>query len=474
MEDQGADVHNFSTSPSQHRLPTVSGTEALQNASTKTKAIPSSLPALDRIFLPNGPSLATPGIPRGCVTEVFGPPGVGKTTFALQVTSNALHSHNPESHVLWVNTGSPLIEKRLQEIMEDRTSSDNDHPPSSSSRPYDIESLLEEKFVYLQAHTLPRLLTLFLHPSPSLPSSKTCLMVVDDLSNLLLGSFSRSPGTMKPGIPAAVKEKLEKKIARRRYQIIETLAAAMSKMAVLRSVAILVLTNSTMSLKNGQKATLKSALASQSWDTTVHTRIMLYRDFADDEHEAEISKRGGGGLRYAEVQRLARKNVYTTPVPFVISTGGLHQLSLDNSTSNHEPADESNGSQGLAPVDSDLPLLPVELPQHSKSKKRKAVEIAESEDEDDDGDDGDDPRSDIDEPQLPKLGARERGASEGHDEMILDTHEMVLLRSYRYASIRGSEDAVPLQLSSSDGEEERETEYRGKDADDDGDGARLP
>jgi len=40
--------------------------------------------------------------------------------------------------------------------------------------------------------------------------------------------------------------------------------------------------------------------------------------------------------------------------------------------------------------------------------------------------------------------------------MILDTHETALLRSYRYASIRGSEDAIPVPSSSDDDEERQE------------------
>ncbi len=452
MDDRGPDVHNFS--PSQHRLPTVSGIEALQNASAKAKGISTRLSKLDSALLPNELSLATPGIQRGCVTEVFGPPGVGKTTFGLQIAANALHSDHEESHVLWVNTGSPLIPERLRQLMAGYNPPKPGNLSSSPLSGKDNDSMIAEKFVYLEAHTLPRVLTLFMHPTGTLPSPKTGLIVVDDLSNLLLGSFSRNPNILKAAAPAAVKEKLEKRAAGRRFQTIESLGAAMSKMATLQNTAILVLSNATISLKGGQKATLKPALSSQAWDTAIHTRIMLFRDFPDDDQEAQLSKLETKALRYAEVQRQARKEVYKLPVPFVILTDGLRQLDPPQAKGNEDVFVDTKAAEQPRPLQADLPLLPDELSQPSQSKKRKATEIADSEDDDDD----DGVQSDHSEPKLPALIVRneqlplkdEEEVEE--EEMILDTHETALLRSYRYASIRGSEDAIPV--SSSDDDEE--------------------
>jgi RecA/RadA recombinase len=65
------------------RLPTVSASYALRqlrNAGTRT--IATNLPTLDRILV--GQALATyghGGLVRGQLTEVFGPPGSGKTAF---------------------------------------------------------------------------------------------------------------------------------------------------------------------------------------------------------------------------------------------------------------------------------------------------------------------------------------------------------------------------------------------------------
>lgn len=451
MDDRATDVHNFS--PTQHRLPTVSGIEALHNATANAKGISSGLPALDTALLPSGLSIATPGIQRGVVTEVFGPPGVGKTTFGLQVAVNALHTSHDQSDVLWINTGSPLVQRRFRQLVVGYEPPNNLTQDTPSAPNTNTNTSLAQKFTYLEAHTLPRLLTLFLHPTRSLPSPNTCLIVVDDLSNLLLGSFSRNARNLKPAAPAAIKEKLEKRAAGRRFQIIESLGAAMSKMAAIRNIAILVLTNATISLKKGQKATLKPALSSQAWDAAVHTRIMLYRDFADGDQASQMASLETNALHYAEVQRLARKRVDMQPVPFVILSSGFRQLTLPGSKDDDERAVEKTPTKQHPPPE-DLPLLPDDLSQPSQAKKRKAVEIADSEDEDEDEDDDekDADQRENDERPLPAVRMPGQPSSPKQEEMILDAHETAMLRASRYASIRGSEDAIPTPSSGSEDE----------------------
>lgn len=94
----GHDVSSFDL-PSTHRLPTVSAAEALEelDGDDKLQYIPTRLAALDDTLgaAPGcvgghvGADLHGLGIPRGVgggiqrgqVTEIWGPPGVGKTSF---------------------------------------------------------------------------------------------------------------------------------------------------------------------------------------------------------------------------------------------------------------------------------------------------------------------------------------------------------------------------------------------------------
>lgn len=483
MDEREPDIHNFSTS-SEHRLPTISGAEALQNASIRAKGIATSLPVLDLTLLPNNLSLATPGIQIGHVTEVFGPPGVGKTTFGLQLAVNAIHSRRDESRVLWVNTGSPLVVERLDEINAAYTSPPDHDPPSSPPQDTVTGAMLDDRFDYLEATSLPRLLTLFLHPTHDLPTRETCLIVIDDFSNLILGSFFTDPKTIKPTAPVALQEKLAKRAAGKRFQIIENLAAAMSKLAALRNLAIVVLTSTTTNLKTGeQRGVLTPALASQAWESAVHTRIMLYRDFPPEDLDPDALNQLESGLRYADIQKLARKDVYTRPVPFIITAEGLQELNLPDPASHDGPTNEVNGISER-PSDPELPPLPLEIGLPERSMKRKISEIADSEeeeeeDEDDDssfnhnegeanGEEGGETLFDEnhmhegEEPDLPEsplqkgivLSSEEDEdedaggeEEEEEEEMILDAHETSLLRSYRRAIIRGSEDMEPRYSS---------------------------
>ncbi|MCJ1285282.1 hypothetical protein MMC26_004622 [Xylographa opegraphella] len=85
MGDQ--DVSNF-TPPSSHRLPTVSASEALKSLSaSRGSAVSTGLPQLDQILQGKdvqelGQGTLPGGLVRGQITEVYGPPGVGKTTLA--------------------------------------------------------------------------------------------------------------------------------------------------------------------------------------------------------------------------------------------------------------------------------------------------------------------------------------------------------------------------------------------------------
>lgn len=99
------DIHNYSSSSSRtshksiiilntnltDRLPTLSATQALQNlASTPCSPITTRLQHLDRLL--QGREYGSPtqddlpgGIFKGEVTEIFGPPGVGKTSLAYVI-----------------------------------------------------------------------------------------------------------------------------------------------------------------------------------------------------------------------------------------------------------------------------------------------------------------------------------------------------------------------------------------------------
>lgn len=71
-------------SPLSHRLPTVSASQALQDFNARgARTVSTGITQLDKaLSVPAPPGHdASGGYTRGKVTEIFGPSGVGKTTF---------------------------------------------------------------------------------------------------------------------------------------------------------------------------------------------------------------------------------------------------------------------------------------------------------------------------------------------------------------------------------------------------------
>jgi len=438
-------------------LPTISGIEAIQNAIRKSSGITTSLGSLDQSLRPFDGTFPSTGIQRGCITEIYGPPGVGKTTLALQLVTNLLHSYDEDTHVTWIDTGSPLVFKRLNDLLSSDKLVEGHKQSSSPPRPRPLEDVLP-KFNYIDAKSLPRLLTLFMHPTTVFPSANTSLIVIDDLSSFLLGSFPRTKP--KGSVPPQIQEKLASKAASRRFQTTEALVTAISKLAAMKDIAVVVLNNTSTTLKGGQKAALKPALSGQAWEAAIRTRILLYRDFCPDDVQDELTREERRSVRFAEVVKLGGKEVPTESIPFLIRDvsllpyrpldvtdiyeDGLHEISLPET----DPAkvdvltDASEGSlnlpeepltdlQDLAVCNAELPeetldtigdlavsspTLPTKSapsPDEARATKRRRTEIADSDNEDD--------LPPLPEPVHSLL--EERTEHEDEDEMLLEQHE---------------------------------------------------
>jgi hypothetical protein len=309
---------------------------------------------------------------------------VGKTSFAVQLAVNTIQSYDEHSHVVWIDTGSPLVLQRFRAMMAAYRVPEDLEPPSSPPESRPRESLLE-KLSYFSAQSLPKLLTLFLHPTAIFPPPQTALIIVDDLSNLILSSFPHSSRLKTAALENGLAEKLAKKAANRKWTIVADLASAMSKMAALKSIAIVALNQTAMSMKGGRKATLKPALSTPGWDAAVRTRILLYRDFLPADLAESLSQKETRGRRwrFAQIVKRGGREVASTigSVAFVIEKGGLQQISSQGATVEDGPA----CSASLPPPDATPTPAPTTTltNQARKSAKRKANEIADSEDEHD-------------------------------------------------------------------------------------------
>jgi Rad51 len=303
------------------------------------------------------------------LTEIYGPPGVGKTAFAMQLASNALHSGN---RVVWIDTGSPIPGPRFQEILGSYSIPPEKDPPSSPPIARSMDDLLEN-FTYFNVHTLPHLLVLFLHPTAKFPPDKTALIIVDNVSAPFATAFPRSLDAKMGSLDAARRNKLQW-AANRKWAVAGDLASAMSKMAALKNVAVLAINQVATSLKGVRKAVLKPAISGTAWEAAVHNRVILWRDFAPPG--SELGPLLSRSLRFAVVVKAGGRPRPTTAedaVPFVIETVCI----LGGGSLGANSAQEGLCEIKLAVS----PAKEVHIPilDTTTSAKRKASEIADSE-----------------------------------------------------------------------------------------------
>jgi RecA/RadA recombinase len=367
MPQDEADVHNFSTS-SQHKLPALTGAQALQEEIRRARGIPTNLANLDHCLSPKL-AIASNGIRRGFVTEVYGPPGAGKTTFGIQLAVNAIHCLAPDSKAVWISASSPLNQGRVRDLSATYASASAAEPASSPPLPKANDDALKQSFIYRQTQSLPHLLVLLMHTTASFPPPKTAILVLDGLSNLLLGTFPRQSRNKDAGPANLLQDNAAKRANSKRFQLIENVASALSRLAASRHIAVVVLNNTTTAFRGGgQKALLKPSLGGQAWDAAVNTRVVLYRDFVPQEHKSQLDVQAMRGYRVAEVTRLGAKDVYTEPVPFVIEKSGLRALDLT------DPADVAGAPSLSQPAEvSAVPAVDCE-PQYSQPPSQRQME----------------------------------------------------------------------------------------------------
>ncbi|KAK0645698.1 hypothetical protein B0T16DRAFT_390264 [Cercophora newfieldiana] len=240
----GHDISSFDL-PSTHRLPTVSAAQALEEFhGNETNFVPTGLPALDAAL---GLSLDDErnhgGIQKGQVTEIWGPPGVGKTTLGSPPTVCAKAEQLYGFH--------PVSSERLRTVV---TSASEDNDKVTASR--------LEAFTHYTCPSLPHFIALLCRPTTSCVAPNTDLIVIDSLSALLNHAFPKAPDGRAAGDSRGIKG------------------------PPLTDLAIVVLTQCATKMQAERGATLIPAINAAAWDQGISTRLVLFRDWAPEGTES--------------------------------------------------------------------------------------------------------------------------------------------------------------------------------------------
>jgi hypothetical protein len=84
----------------------------------------------------------------------------------------------------------------------------------------------------------------------------------------------------------------------RKWNVASDLATHLSRLATSGNpggIAVLALNQTHTKIKNQPRATLHPILSGGAWETTVHTRLVVYRDLPDARF-VEVTKKGGRSL----------------------------------------------------------------------------------------------------------------------------------------------------------------------------------
>ena len=216
----------------------------------------------------------------------------------MQAAANTLRQSS-STRVYWIDTAGPVPMSRLNEFVSQNPSQYATFKTSREGVPADVlEAGTSERlsrFHHRHISTLPHLLTLLSFPYAMLHPSSTTLLVLDNISSLMSISFPYSRSSSAPR--TATKNALSF-ASSRRFSISGDISAALSKLAALKNVAVLVINQTGTNVRGGgKKAVLKPSLGGKEWDAHIGTRLAIYRDFAYEDYNFRTTPTRDSGRR---------------------------------------------------------------------------------------------------------------------------------------------------------------------------------
>ncbi|KAI0994760.1 hypothetical protein K3495_g13422 [Podosphaera aphanis] len=265
--DHGSRISNFS-SQSPHRMPTVSAAQALEDLKCSPgRCISTGVHALDA-YLQNKELSEEDiygGISRGQVTDIHGPPGVGKTAFAMQLAASVLHAGEG---VVWVDATQKIPGPRFAQIL---TSFKPIHSSQGSPDP-SLPSMLS-RYTHFSTPTLAHLIALLSHFTTHRPPTDTSLIVIDSLSTLTTAAFPREIdllSTESRPIPNSYS---------RKFPILQFLISSLQKIAATRNIAVFITLQCVTKISLECGAVLVPAINTAIWEQGIRCRLILFRDW---------------------------------------------------------------------------------------------------------------------------------------------------------------------------------------------------
>ncbi|KAL5601205.1 hypothetical protein BROUX41_006007 [Berkeleyomyces rouxiae] len=302
------DVANFVISNETHRLPPVSAADVLDGPEDESlqpittgldtlDALLSATPGLDaqnaRLELNDEDRASSRGgLPLGQITEVWGPPGVGKTTLGIQAASIALVKKRA---VMWVDCNTPLWGPRFAEVLNSVYRSKLSAAQSTANQSHEGQEdeteaenpefdLASAEFTYQYCDTLAHVIALLCRPNPQILPKGLSLVVVDGLTALVNSAFPRNTDNQK-------KYPKGQGPSAKRLQVLQFLIGGLQKLAATQKCAILLLSQCATKMESGKSASLAPAINGTVWEQAIATRLAFFKDWIWRDGDLEGEQR---------------------------------------------------------------------------------------------------------------------------------------------------------------------------------------
>lgn len=131
-----------------------------------------------------------------------------------------------------------------------------------------------------------------MRPPRAFPPEETSLLIIDSVSSLFPSYFPNATELKSRLAQGKLTDKAQFQwLLNRKWNVASELATHLARLAA-RNIAVLAINQTHTKIKGQPRATLHPILAGGAWESTVQTRIVLYRDLPDARF-AEVTKRAG-------------------------------------------------------------------------------------------------------------------------------------------------------------------------------------
>ncbi|KAK2040342.1 P-loop containing nucleoside triphosphate hydrolase protein [Colletotrichum somersetense] len=339
------DIYSFDL-PSTHRLPTVSAAEALEDLDGGVgRHISTGIARLDETLVSSfsrfDSGSARGGFQRGQVSEIWGPPGSGKTALgSVHLGPHEAGTENDEADDAFLkDCAYSVCGQRLNAVIE----AVEQTRPSTADGPGKPSS---DNLAHYSCPSLPHLVALLCRPTAATLPAKTALVIIDSLSALVNHAFPKASDG--PGLSA------------KRLQALQYIASALQKLAAMRDCAVVVLSQCATRMQLERSATLIPSINAGIWEQGMSTRVVLFRDWVwKDGRPSTVS--------FAGVQKLDGKtgpDMMQNAAAFRVEATGVVGVHYDTS----QPS----------------VLVSSNAPRAKRKLVETGLEVPDSEEEDDD------------------------------------------------------------------------------------------